>query len=278
MHTGLEDWHWQCDSCGYEAATFAPSINEASKHSLVDESGREHGLRPLREKNFRELLRLISAHAPVRQRKLKLLDVGAAHGWFVKIASERFDVTGIEPDHAVCKNAQSQGIPLIEGFFPSALQPNDRFDLIVFNDVFEHIPDVAQILEACKAHLFDQGLLVLNVPTSEGFFYRLSKLLKRLGFGGSFDRMWQKGLPSPHLHYFGKDNLVKLAKHHGFSEVTTGQLPSIRLQGLYDRIAHVGGTSRIQSFITWLGVVIAIPVINCFQSDIAVVIVRKRDN
>jgi len=273
MRTGLDKWHWQCDACGYEAADLVPAINEASRHSLVDEAGRGNGLRALREQNFRDLLHLISRHLPQGQHKL--LDVGAAHGWFVKMASGRFEALGIEPDHAVCQKAREQGIPLLEGYFPEVLSSDDRFDIIVFNDVLEHIPDVGQTLKACSSHLTDGGLLVLNLPSSNGFFYKTSRILRRLGSSGAFERMWQKGLPSPHLHYFNTMNLIKLTEQHGFEQACVADLPSIRFAGLYDRIAYVGGTGRLHNLLTYLAVAMSIPFIKQFDSDIAVIIVRK---
>lgn len=278
MQIGLDKWHWTCVSCGYEAATFSPSINQAATHALVDEAGRERGLRLLREKNFRKLISLIWDHTRPHTRRLTLLDVGAAHGWFVKTASEKFDALGIEPDHIVFEAAKQSGIPLKEGFFPDVLSPEERFDIIVFNDVFEHMPDVDLTLKSCKKHLNNQGLLVITLPSSDGFFYRMSKQLKRIGFGGSFDRMWQKGLPSPHLHYFTKNNLLELTQRYGFKAVATGELPSIRLDGLYSRISHIGGPRKARNILILLCVATAIPVIKCFHSDIAVVIVRKRES
>jgi SAM-dependent methyltransferase len=179
LRLGLDSWHWLCTNCGYEAGHFLPCINDAQSNSLIDESRRENGLKSLREQNFRELLQLILKYAP--KKKSRLLDVGAAHGWFVKMASGHFEALGIEPDQAICKKAIEQGIPMMEGYFPEVVGDKERFDVIVFNDVLEHIPDVDKTLQACKKHLADGGLLVINLPSSNGFFYKTSKLLKRLG-------------------------------------------------------------------------------------------------
>jgi len=50
-------------------------------------------------------------------------------------------------------------------------------------------------------------VLVLNLPTSGGSLYRVAKLLCRFGAKGFFERLWQRNLPSPHLHYFDDRNL-----------------------------------------------------------------------
>src|SRR5690606_11668960 len=114
-------------------------------------------------------------------------------------------------------------------YFPDALAPGERFDAIVFNDVIEHIPDIGRALAACRERLAPGGMLLLNLPSSSGVFYRASKLLRRLGVAGHFERMWQKGLPSPHLHYVDPTNLARLLDRAGFVPVRRGRLATLRL-------------------------------------------------
>ena len=148
--------------------------------------------------------------------KRQLLDVGCAHGWFIERASSRFDVTGIEPDAGVAAATRARGLPVRSGFFPDVLGPDECFDVIVFNDVLEHIPDINTTLVACWQHLAPGGCVIVNAPSSRGLLYRLSVLLARTGLGRAFDRMWQLGFPSPHVHYFATTNLVLLAHKAGF--------------------------------------------------------------
>ncbi len=273
LRPGLERWHATCPRCGYEAADLRPAINSGTHHAQIRETQRESGLRALREDNFRQLLGWLATLVSPQQ--TRLLEVGAAYGWFVRAASTHYAVTGIEPDHAVCAVARSQGIALRQGFFPDILAPQERFDVVVFNDVFEHLPDAAACLQACHAVLDTQGLLVLNLPTSQGVFYRVAKRLQRMGVAGPFTRMWQQGLPSPHLHYFAADNLAALLRQHGFEPVFTGSLPSLRLRGLYHRIAYTGGQGVPANALKWLLVALALPLVKLLPSDILVLMARK---
>lgn len=275
LRAGLEPWHWVCAACGYESALLSPSINQAAAHENVDERGRDAGLKALREANFRQLLDQIVRHTPPGT-SMRLLDVGSAHGWFVKAATERgYDALGLEPDHAVCAQARRDGAHVREGFFPDALVEHEKFDVIVFNDVFEHIPASDRLLAQCTARLNPGGLLVLNLPSSRGLFYRTSKLLHRLGASGFFDRLWQKGLPSPHLHYFHARNLARLGARHHLSLVESSHLASIHLSGLYARITYVKSALRWLAPVVWLGVVAAYPLVRWVApSDIDVVIFR----
>lgn len=184
---GLFAWHRLCPSCCYESAELASVINEASAHNRVDEMDREVALRSLRAENFKVIVELIDRLAPVSARRL--LDVGSAHGWFLEEASKRFDVVGIEPDTTVAERARDRGLPVRIGYFPEVLNENELFDVIVFNDVIEHIPDIKRALQASHDQLNPDGLLVLNLPRSSGVFYRVAKVCARLNWHGPFERM-----------------------------------------------------------------------------------------
>lgn len=116
---------------------------------------------------------------------------------------------------------------------------------------------------------------MLNLPSSRGIFYRTSKLLHRMGAVGFFDRLWQKGLPSPHLHYFHAQNLAQLGFKHGLTLVESSHLASIHLDGLYARIAYVKSGRRWLAPLIWLSIIAAYPVLRWgAPSDIDVVIFR----
>ena len=271
---GLSDWHSSCAACNYEGADLTGTINQQTAHALVDEHDREIALRQLRMHNFDTIVQKLSRLAPSSANTL--LDVGSAHGWFLEQAMPRFRVLGIEPDDAVSAKAAERGLPVRHGYFPDALRPEERFDVIVFNDVIEHIPDIHSALSACLDRLNQGGLLVLNLPSSRGFFYRLSKLFARLRWRGPFERMWQKDLPSPHVHYFDHQNLTNLVARHGFDEVETFSLPSLCTSGLLERLRFVGRINPVVLYAQYLAILSMMPIVNLLPSDIVVCIFRKR--
>jgi len=274
MRAGLAAWHFMCAACGYEGTTLAPRINDHAAHSAVKEADREAGLKSLRGENFRVILTAIARL--VRPGDKSLLDVGSAHGWFLREAAPLFTATGIEPDEAVAAKSRLGGLAVRAGYFPSALDGDEKFDVIVFNDVIEHIPAIAEAMDACAAHLHHDGVLVLNLPSSTGFFYRLSKLLARLGWPTPFERLWQKDLPSPHVHYFSLDNLVRLARDRRFDLLTTFELPSVRAKGLLERMRWTGKLGGVSLWAQYLCILGALPLIRLFGSDINVAIFRRR--
>lgn len=271
---GLAQWHATCPSCGYESAALQVAINRRPEAGGVDEEEREIGLKALRQENFREIVSLVRQHMPADARRL--LDVGSAHGWFLETARAHFDVLGIEPDEVVGKRAAGRGLPVRHGYFPDALADGEQFDAIVFNDVIEHIPDIHAALRACHERLTPGGLLILNLPNSRGFFYRLSKLIARVGWRGPFDRLWQKDLPSPHVHYFGPDNLSRLVQAHGFESVLHTELPALRAKGLLERLRCAGNVPTLSLYAQYVAILCAIPVLRAFPSDIIVCMFRKK--
>jgi SAM-dependent methyltransferase len=271
---GLLAWHATCPSCHYERADLKIGINDSSAHGHIDEGDRELALKALRDENFRAIVGQITRlAAPGAQR---LLDIGCAHGWFLEHASGRFGVLGIEPDAVVGQATAARGLPVRLGFFPDALEPGEQFDVIVFNDVLEHIPNVQDAIQACADRLSPGGLLVLNLPSSRGLFYRLAKVLARFGWSDPFGRLWQKDLPSPHLHYFNERNLSTLVERHGFALLESVELPSLRANGLLQRLRYVGKVSKPKLYTQYLTILLAIPVLKFFPSDIVVCTYRKR--
>ena len=268
----LAEWHWRCPTCQYEKALLTPAINSAA-HQFVDEDAREKGLGEVRQANFKVLLSQIERFKPDGG---ALLDVGSAHGWFMNLAQKAFDTTGIEPDQAIWSQAHKQGLKVRLGYFPEVLSEHERFDVITFNDVLEHIPNREQALDACRRHLTPEGLLVINLPSSRGVFYRLSKVLSWLGWRASFERMWHKGYPSPHVHYFNEHNLTLLLNNQQFQIVSTGRLKTLMVRGLAERLSYGSSASSIKNKILYVVIVLALPFLAILPADIQYVIVRAK--
>jgi 2-polyprenyl-3-methyl-5-hydroxy-6-metoxy-1,4-benzoquinol methylase len=270
---GLEPWHFVCPACKYEGTSLEPTINVQAMHDVVDEEERERGLRAIRTENFRDLISLIRPMTKPTGRKL--LEVGCAHGWFLEEVGTEFQSLGIEPDDHVRAATLKKGLRVVGGYFPDALGPDDKFDVIVFNDVIEHIPSIKDALDACQARMNEGGILVLNLPNSRGFFYLLSKVLARVGWSSPFRRLWQENLPSPHVHYFAPDNLTRLVQQTGLVHEKTVELPSVRVKGLWDRLSCARNVSTVNLLVQYFGILAVAPVLRLFPSDISVGVYRK---
>lgn len=121
-------------------------------HEPIDHDARIAGFKELRAENNARVLDEIGALIPLEGKRL--LDVGSAHGWFLAEAVRRGMIAeGIEPDEAMVEQSTALGVTVRHGYFPAAMSENERVDVISFNDVLEHIPDVDATLAACAKSL-----------------------------------------------------------------------------------------------------------------------------
>lgn len=269
---GYQTWHFICNACSYEQSDLKPTINTLESHKLIKEDERAMGLRDLRVENFKKLLKTIKQIKQIKPKEESLLDVGCAHGWFLEVVGNDFNASGLEPDEKIFYETSRRGLPIRIGYFPDALNDSEKFDVIVFNDVIEHIPDIKKVIVSCYQRLNHNGLLVLNLPSSNGVLYRLSKFFSQLGLQCFFERLWQKGLPSPHLHYFNLSNITKLLSNNGFNLKANGRLETVGLSGLYTRIAYTGSPSISKNVLMYVLLVLCLPILKLLPSDIFYVI------
>jgi len=271
MRNRREPWCFQCPQCGTWASTLEIGINSEA-HQSLDEQRREMGLAELRRHNFGIVADRLLVHGLAKGSRV--LDIGSAHGWFLTAAQERgLDAEGIEPDDAVASRV-SCGKTRV-GFFPDVLAPGEQFDAITYNDALEHFLDVNGAVEAAVRHLHPGGLLSVNIPNSRGLFYRIALLCHVAGLRSAFRRLWQVGLPSPHMWYFDRDGLIRLCERHGLVLESAQALDSVRRAGLWQR-AHADRRPSLTSVLGVAAVWLLVPVFNMRRSsDIMHLIFRK---
>jgi SAM-dependent methyltransferase len=156
----------------------------------------------------------------------RLLDFGCGSGWFVAMARDAgFDAHGIEliPDNVAAARDVLKLDTVIEGD-ETALPLEPAFDIIVCNNLIEHLSDPFAFAGQVRRALRPGGLWMLNFPSVDGAMFRafrehsyyfmtpyhlthftragISALLQRAGFGAlSFDIQreafyWGRGLAS----------------------------------------------------------------------------------
>jgi 2-polyprenyl-3-methyl-5-hydroxy-6-metoxy-1,4-benzoquinol methylase len=139
-------------------------------------------------------------------RGLRLLDVGCARGHLsAALASQGWQVTGIEYDAADAAVAQEKGIDVIVGTAEDAMDAiNGKFDVIVFADVLEHFVHPEKVLSQARALLAPGGRVVISIPNVAHLSVRLQLLL------GSFTYTDRGILDKTHLHFYTKKSLKKM--------------------------------------------------------------------
>jgi SAM-dependent methyltransferase len=266
-------WLTRCRGCGVWRSSLRPAIGDGTAAAL-DEASRMAGLRPVRDAGYRRILGEVAALRPLQGSRV--LDVGSGHGWFLEAAGAGgAQAVGIEPDAGVAAAARDRGLDVRVGYFPEALQEYDRFDVVAYNDVFEHLPDPDAILGATRAALAPAGLLTISIPTSEGLGYRLALWAAALGLMTPLRRLWQFDYPSPHVWYFDQRSLRSLLGRSGFVLERAGRLPSIERNGLRERVYADPRRSVATTIATGLAWVLA-PVLNRPANSDAMFMVLRR--
>lgn len=153
----------------------------------------------------------------------RVLEVGCASGRFISTldASERW---GIEPDDAAAQQARSLGVNVLVGTYSQVESsiPDAHFDLIVANDVIEHMSDHEKFLSDVRQKLAPQGCLVGSVPNIR----HLSELLK-LVFLKDWRYMEDGVLDKTHLRFFTRRSLQRSLVATGYDVERIAGLRSI---------------------------------------------------
>ena len=155
---------------------------------------------------FNRLRSIIEA----RVRPGRVLDIGCSAGYFLD-TMRGWDCYGIEIPSTWADVARGKyGRNIHIGSLEDAEFPENYFDVIAFQDVFDHLPSPMDYLQACNRLLRPGGLVVIKVHNISCLFARLS--------GRRFYAM----IPPYHLFYFNETTLKMALNKAGFEhEMTT---------------------------------------------------------
>lgn len=266
-----------CKPCNYWGADLPVDIDSAgTDEDEISDEAYIASLEGLRVKNFGLILQQLKQQKS--SSALSILDIGCASGLFMRVAhSQGFKVTGIEPNQQLYALTQKHGLKVTHDYFPPKAKLDEKFDVIIFNDVFEHIPDVHTILNSCVEYLNKDGVLILNLPNAEGLIFRFSRLLARLGMLGPWNRLWQVMFRTPHLHYFSFSALNKLVDQHGFIATKGKQdIATIEVTGLWSRLSvNRSASALFKNSVLYLGTLVLYPFILFAEKDTFFVIYQR---
>ncbi|HEY4503933.1 MAG TPA: glycosyltransferase [Candidatus Paceibacterota bacterium] len=140
----------------------------------------------------------------------RLLDIGAATGYFMNIArSAGYEVTGIEISPTAVVKAKEKGLNVFSGTIESFDSKDKKFNVITLLDVLEHVENPYHLISVCRKMLDKNGLIVINTPDSRSLYARL------LG------KRWHLIVPPEHLYYFNRQVLTNLLDKEGFDIITS---------------------------------------------------------
>ena len=122
---------------------------------------------------------------------------------------------------------------------------------------------------SCIKFLKRDGILILNVPNSNGILFKISKILAYFGFMSPWNRLWQTMfLYSPHLHYFNASSLRLLVEKYKFKTLTEEcQLDTISMNGLWERISVDHSNSILLKLTIYFVILLLYPLIKFSPKD-----------
>jgi 2-polyprenyl-3-methyl-5-hydroxy-6-metoxy-1,4-benzoquinol methylase len=280
MQGPVGGFRFECRRCGCFRSTLAIAIDDDRVADRDDQAEFDAAIAGTRQRNFDIVLDRLQRYIPADG--AAILEVGCAYGAFLAAAARRgYAAFGIEPDAAraarAMRNVANAGT-VWAGYFPADVPPGHRFHAIVFNDVFEHLPDPLGAARALPALLHERGVVAINLPNCKGIFFRVAEVLRRVGVSGPHDRLWQIGFPSPHLSYFQPDALARLLARAGFRERERRNLPTLAIRELWPRLRYNNRMPVPALRLIWLAVVVGSPLLALLPADISLQIFDIRDD
>jgi 2-polyprenyl-3-methyl-5-hydroxy-6-metoxy-1,4-benzoquinol methylase len=155
------------------------------------------------QKLFQPLIQKVIKYKP----RGKILDVGCSTGILLNLLIEKgFSVYGIEPNkNAFLLAHKKLGNKVFHGYLKQFMINNQqKFDIIIYNHVLEHIKIVAEELMLAKSILNKNGLLIIGVPNTQNIIFYLRK------------KYWESLKPNEHLWHFSKNYLISYLESKGF--------------------------------------------------------------
>lgn len=143
----------------------------------------------------------------------RVLDVGCAAGALVELITNhcQADVVGVEPDPGRVAVAISRGLNVRLGTLePSLISKIGVFDIVLFSDVLEHLPNPQAVLLLARDALKPGGSVVVSVPNVAHWSVRLEILQ------GHFRYQESGIMDATHLKWFTRSTATSLLESSGF--------------------------------------------------------------
>ena len=142
------------------------------------------------------------------------LEIGCGAGNFSAQFANEKETWGIEPFETSAKEAQQKLDKVIMGTLDETISeiPDNYFDVIIMNDVIEHLLEPWNDITLLKSKLKKDGVLVTSIPN-----VRYSKNLFKFLFNRDWKYTEDLILDRTHYRFFTKKSIKRMFKDCGYS-------------------------------------------------------------
>lgn len=141
---------------------------------------------------------------------MTVLDYGCGAGQsLLDLRAIGANAYGIEADANVARIAAHHQLKIHIGSIYDNPFPDVKFDLIILNQVLEHIPEPEVVLEILAGRLTIGGRLIVAVPNAGSIYCKL------------FGKRWINWHIPYHLHHFNRSCLQTLGQRTGWQPLST---------------------------------------------------------
>ncbi len=171
----------------------------------------------------------MAAYLP--QHYTRVLEVGCAAGAFRQHLKQPHEYWGIEPNAEAAGAASTRLDHVITGIYDdstAAALPNKHFDLVICNDVIEHMVDHDHFLEQIKTKMQPGACMVGSIPNVR-HITALFKLLVAKDWPYSASGI----LDRTHLRFFTEKSLHRAFAEHGWTVEMLEGINSIITHGVH---------------------------------------------
>lgn len=137
----------------------------------------------------------------------RVLDIGCGTGSVSQLIKQECnaDVVGIEPDSRRAEACHKRGLTVECGYYDEERARRlGEFDVILFVDVLEHVPDPVALLELARCYLKPGGRIIASIPNVAHWTVRLALLR------GEFRYAPMGIMDATHLRWFTIDTIRRV--------------------------------------------------------------------
>jgi len=198
----------QCNQCSFIFSEKIPTTSELIAH--YNTYHRDDSISSITLKRYEEL----TSNMNYFKKNNTWLDVGCGNGHLLSVSKKNgWDAYGVEFTETAVAISRAKGITVFKGELDIKDYTENKFDVITFIEVLEHINNPNQELSAFNYLLRKGGALYITIPN----FNSLSRFL--------FKEKWNIIEYPEHLCYYTRKSLHNALIKNGFEKislVTTG--------------------------------------------------------